>query len=42
MIADTMTVVRTHGPRDYRREIPFPSPGLAVLIEVDAAHLPSD
>ena len=41
MIAETMTVVRTHGPRDYRvEEIPVPSPGPGeVLIEVDACGI---
>src|SRR5215212_5954297 len=41
MIDETMTVVRTHGPRDYRvEEIPVPSPGPGeVLIEVDACGI---
>ncbi|MFN8593923.1 MAG: alcohol dehydrogenase catalytic domain-containing protein [Thermomicrobiales bacterium] len=41
MIAETMTVVRAHGPRDYRiEEIPVPVPGPGeVLISVDACGI---
>jgi threonine dehydrogenase-like Zn-dependent dehydrogenase len=41
MVADTMKVIRTHGPRDYRLEeiaVPTPGPG-EVLIEVDACGI---
>jgi threonine dehydrogenase-like Zn-dependent dehydrogenase len=38
---ETMTVVRTYGPRDYRvEEIPVPTPGQGeVLVEVDACGI---
>ena len=41
MPAETMTVVRAYGPKDYRvEEIPVPSPGPGeVLIEVDACGI---
>jgi threonine dehydrogenase-like Zn-dependent dehydrogenase len=41
MTAETMTVVRAHGPRDYRVEqIPVPQPGPGeVLVEVDACGI---
>jgi threonine dehydrogenase-like Zn-dependent dehydrogenase len=41
MVAETMTVVRAYGPRDYRvEEIPVPAPGPGeVLIEVDACGI---
>ena len=41
MVAETMTVVRAHGPKDYRiEEIPVPAPGPGeVLIEVDACGI---
>jgi threonine dehydrogenase-like Zn-dependent dehydrogenase len=41
MVVETMTVVRAHGPRDYRiEEIPVPAPGPGeLLIEVDACGI---
>jgi threonine dehydrogenase-like Zn-dependent dehydrogenase len=41
MVAETMQVIRAHGPRDYRvEEIPVPRPGAGeVLIEVDACGI---
>jgi threonine dehydrogenase-like Zn-dependent dehydrogenase len=41
MVAETMQVIRTHGPRDYRlEEIPVPEPGPGeVLIEVEACGI---
>ena len=41
MVAETMTVVRAHGPRDYRvEEIPVPAPGPGeLLVEVDACGI---
>ena len=41
MVAETMTVVRAHGPRDYRvEEMPVPEPGPGeLLVEVDACGI---